>query len=212
VEFTTYRVTVLQGRTSIVPELWHQLHILEQLFLEEFGKSLATQNLLEHLHRNLASRTAFPRLGFESLEIREDLFRGVVVGGSIDASAQHLLTVQQDAFDEFAGVGFGVEEGDWGVGGDGKSEVVRSLHIVQALARDVGHVESGHEEGGGHTDLADVLFDFGFGVKMSDFGELSAGNCSMMLVEISSRGSGERRTFRNIQQTAPDQVLYANLL
>ena len=45
------------------------------------------------------------------------------------------------------------------------------------MAGDVGHVEAGHEEGGGEGEGADVFFYFGFAVEVEDVGEFAVGDC-----------------------------------
>lgn len=172
----TYRVTLLQVSASVVAKLRHQQHILEHLFLQRLREALGRQDLLEHLLGHLSGGTTLAVLGLDGLEVGDDLLGRVVPAGSVDTGSQDLFAVEQDTLDEFAGVVIGVEQWDGRVCGDGQGEVVRALQVVQALARDVGHVEAGHEEGGRDSDLADVLLDVGLGVEVGDFGKLSAGD------------------------------------
>jgi len=53
------------------------------------------------------------------------------------------------------------------------------------LSGDVGHVEAGHEEGGGEGEGADVFFYFGFAVEVVDVGELAVGYCVVGRIGVS---------------------------
>lgn len=76
----------------------------------------------------------------------------------------------QDAFDELAGVIGGVEERNGRVVRDGESQDVFMLRRVgvwmQHPARDVGHVESGHEERSRDGEGANVFLNLGFRVEV----------------------------------------------
>ena len=169
-------MTFLQLGAPIVPKLRHEPHILQHLLLRELRRARLRHALLERLVRDLNGLGALAGLGVDLLELVDDLVAGVVGRGAVDALAQRLLAVEEDALDELAGVVLWREERDGRAGGDGEGEGpgVGFGVLAHHLPGDVGHVEAWEEEGGRHVDGADVFFDFGFGVKVVDFGEHAA--------------------------------------
>lgn len=102
----------------------------------------------------------------------------------------------EDAFDEFAGVFFGPDQGDdggRGGSGEGEGELVRRLGGgAEGLAGgEVGHVYCCEVEGGGEGNGTDVVFDSGFGVEVVDFAEDAVGDW-LVLALSSSTNSGNR--------------------
>lgn len=152
-----------------------ELVVLEHLLLEGLGEAEAAEDALVDLTGELVVGSRGRSLGVDLLELLDDLGGGVVGGGAEDALAKELLAVLEDALDELAGVVFGIEQRDGGVLGGGEVQGPAGL-LGDGHARQVGHEVTGEEEGGGDTDLADVLFDLGFAVEVVDVGELAVGN------------------------------------
>ena len=187
-EVEAYRLTLIEIRTSIIAELRHQQHILEHLLVKRVREPGPSQDLLVHGLGQLLCTTALAIFCLYSLEVHDDLIWCVIICGTIDARSKHPLSVQQDRFDEFAGLVFSVKQWDGRVGGDRQSEAVgTSLEFIQHPAGDVGHVESWQEECRGQSDRADVFLNLGFGIEVGHLGELAAGDYTTKSVEYGER-------------------------
>ena len=149
--------------------------VLEHLRLEGLREAEAAENALVDVGGELVVGGRGGRLGVHLLDLVDDLGGGVVSGGAEHALAEELVAVEEDALDELARVVLGVEEGNGGVLGGGQVEGPAGL-LRDGHAGEVGHEVAGKEEGGGNTDLADVLLDLGLAVEVVDVGELAVGD------------------------------------
>lgn len=157
-----------------------ELVVLEHLRLEALGQTEATEDALVHITGKLVVSCRRSGLRVHLLHLFDDLGGGVVGGGTEDALAEELVAVLEDALYEFAGVVFGVEEGDGGVLAGGQVEGPAGL-LGDGHTREVGHEVAGEEEGGGDADGADVLLDLGLAVEVVDVGELAVGDWGMLV-------------------------------
>jgi hypothetical protein len=108
-----------------------------------------------------------------------NLLDGMIAGGTVDSLPEELVTVKEDAFDEFAGVGDDVDKWEESVARGGEPELPSPVRIVamEQGSRDALHVESREEEGCRKPDGLDVLFNLGLGVEVVDLFEPSFRDC-----------------------------------
>lgn len=165
----TYSMALLKTLLPIVPKLIHERHILIQFLLREIGHARLRQVPLIRILIHAHEPRSLPCLSLDSRKRLRHLLRRVVVGRGEDSLPEHLLPLQDHSFDELPRVVCGGEEGDGGCGRRGEGEGV-GVRGGPHHAFDVGHVEAGHEEGGGDAEGADVGLDVGFAVEMVDAG------------------------------------------
>lgn len=171
-------MTLSELSLAIVPEIGHEHHVLIHLMLSSIRHT--PQGILERLLGNLHEMTALAACLLDLTKRVHDFLAGVIVCSGQNTLTQNLVAMRQNAFDELASVVGGVEERNGCVvrGGEGQHVLVfRRVGVwVQHPTREVGHVESGHEEGSGDGKSADVFLDFGFGVKVLNTGVFTIGD------------------------------------
>jgi hypothetical protein len=192
----TYGMALLQVSSTIVAKLAHEPHILQHFLCNMAASSSLGHNTFEHVMGKLDRLCILPGLGILLLELLRDLINGVVICGAVDSFPQSLLTVQQDALDEFARVICRIKKRNRCSARDGKGEgpsiVRRSL--AKHASRDVGHEESWKEEGCRNSQLADISLNSSLRVKVLYFTENAFGQ------------------LRDIQERTPDEVLDSSFL
>ena len=118
------------------------------------------------------------RFGFDLFELLHNLLWGIIIRRTQDVLSQAFFPIEQDRLDEFTGIGTGVKERHGRIGWYRQCEAIRAILRIRrkGVAGDVGHIEARHEEGGGDTNLANVLLHIGFAVKVVNLGEGTTGD------------------------------------
>ena len=107
----------------------------------------------------------------------DNLRRGVICRGSVDALSQNFFGLEEHGLYELASVGLGIEEWDRHIGRRGQSKrPVAVTHVTQALSGEVGHVETGVEEGCRDAEGTDILLNPGLTIEMVDVWKYTIGD------------------------------------
>ena len=133
---STYRKTVVELVTAKVAEFLQETEVLDHSLLDWFRSTRSGHDPLKDIGWQLGKDRFLSRVGEDFLELIDNLGRSGVIRRSVDALARHFLMVEEHGLDEFASVGFSVEEWDGRVSwrGQGKRPVTVTV-IAEELPR-----------------------------------------------------------------------------